>query len=266
MNRLQALQVAEELKPAATSNVPVLNVLVVDDHPANRLLMCQQLGYLGHQYTAAQNGASGFQAWRQERFDLVIADCNMPIMNGYELSRSIREYEEREQLTPCVVLGFTANAQPEEKQRCAQAGMDDCLFKPINLTALERQLAKISPQPSGMTLDIGNFEALTGGDPHMSRLLLEELLSSSRQDRQELVALIAAQALAEEIIEQAHKIKGAARIVQASALASQCEALEQACARGDDRPLIEAGVKSLEKLMLELERILQARLDELDGQ
>jgi two-component system sensor histidine kinase EvgS len=265
MNRLQALQVAEELKPAATSNVPVLNVLVVDDHPANRLLMCQQLGYLGHQYTAAQNGASGFQAWRQERFDLVIADCNMPIMNGYELSRSIREYEEREQLTPCVVLGFTANAQPEEKQRCAQAGMDDCLFKPINLTALERQLAKISPQPSGMTLDIGNFEALTGGDPHMSRLLLEELLSSSRQDRQELVALIAAQALPEEIIEQAHKIKGAARIVQASALASQCEAVEQACARGDDRPLIEAGVKSLEKLMLELERMLQVRLDELDG-
>ncbi|MFV9652037.1 transporter substrate-binding domain-containing protein [Pseudomonas citrulli] len=265
MNRLQALQVAEELKPAETSNVPVLNVLVVDDHPANRLLMCQQLGYLGHQYTAAQNGASGFQAWRQEHFDLVIADCNMPIMNGYELSRSIREYEEREQLTPCVVLGFTANAQPEEKQRCAQAGMNDCLFKPINLTALELQLAKISPQPSGMTLDIGNFEALTGGDPHMSRLLLEELLSSSRQDRQELVALIAAQALPEEIIEQAHKIKGAARIVQASALASQCEAVEQACARGDDRPLIEAGVKSLEKLMLELERMLQVRLDELDG-
>ncbi|NJJ58860.1 MULTISPECIES: transporter substrate-binding domain-containing protein [unclassified Pseudomonas] len=266
MNRLQAAQVVDELKPAATTDVPVLNVLVVDDHPANRLLMCQQLGYLGHQFTAAQNGAAGFQAWRQEHFDLVIADCNMPIMNGYELSRSIREYEQREQLTPCVVLGFTANAQPEEKQRCAQAGMDDCLFKPINLTALERQLAKISPQPTGLILDIGNFEALTGGDPHMCRLLLKELLSSSRQDRQELVALMAAQTGVEDIIEQAHKIKGAARIVQASALASQCEALEQACARGDDRPLIEASVKSLEKLMLELERMLQVRLDELDGQ
>jgi two-component system sensor histidine kinase EvgS len=266
MNRLPALQMVDELKPAATTNVPVLNVLVVDDHPANRLLMCQQLGYLGHQYTAAQNGAAGFQAWRQEHFDLVIADCNMPIMNGYELSRSIREYEQREQLTPCVVLGFTANAQPEEKQRCAQAGMNDCLFKPINLTALERQLAKISPQPTGLILDIGNFDALTGGDPRMSRLLLEELLNSSRQDRQELVALMAAQACAEGIIEQAHKIKGAARIVQACALASQCEALEQACARGDERPLIEAGIKSLEKLMLELERMLQVRLNELDSQ
>ena len=266
MTRLQQVLAVDELKPEAPVTAPVLNVLVVDDHPANRLLMCQQLGYLGHQFTAAHNGSTGFQAWRQEHFDLVIADCNMPIMNGYELSRSIREYEQREQLTPCVVLGFTANAQPEEKLRCAQAGMNDCLFKPISLTALERQLARISPRPASLILDLGNFEALTGGDPQMSRRLLEELLSSSRRDRQELLALMDVQASRQDVIEQAHKIKGAARIVQACALASQCEALEQACARGDDRPQIEAGVKALEKLMLELERMLQVQLHRLDGQ
>ena len=266
MTRLQQVLAVDELKPEAPVTAPVLNVLVVDDHPANRLLMCQQLGYLGHQFTAAHNGSTGFQAWRQEHFDLVIADCNMPIMNGYELSRSIREYEQREQLTPCVVLGFTANAQPEEKLRCAQAGMNDCLFKPISLTALERQLARISPRPASLILDLGNFEALTGGDPQMSRRLLEELLSSSRRDRQELLALMDVQASRQDVIEQAHKIKGAARIVQACALASQCEALEQACARGDDRPQIDAGVKALEKLMLELERMLQVQLHRLDGQ
>ncbi|AUG06692.1 transporter substrate-binding domain-containing protein [Pseudomonas sp. S09G 359] len=266
MARLQSVLPVDELKPEVPATAPVLNVLVVDDHPANRLLMCQQLGYLGHQFTAAQNGSAGFQAWRQAHFDLVIADCNMPIMNGYELSRSIREYEQREQLPPCVVLGFTANAQPEEKQRCAEAGMNDCLFKPISLTALERQLARISPQASNPILDLGNFEALTGGDLHMSRRLLEELLSSSRRDRQELLTLLAAQASLQDIIEQAHKIKGAARIVQAGALASQCEALEQACARGDAAALIEDGVKTLEKLMLELERMLQAQLQALDSQ
>lgn len=266
MTRLQSVLAVDELKPEAPATAPVLNVLVVDDHPANRLLMCQQLGYLGHQFTAAQNGSAGFQAWRQEHFDLVIADCNMPIMNGYELSRSIREYEQREQLTPCVVLGFTANAQPEEKLRCAEAGMNDCLFKPISLTALERQLAGVTPKPPGLILDLGNFEALTGADPHMSRRLLEELLSSSRRDREEMLALIAAQASPQDITEQAHKIKGAARIVQASALASQCEAIEQACARGDARPVIEATVKTLEKLMLELERMLQVQLHEPDSQ
>jgi two-component system sensor histidine kinase EvgS len=265
MARLQPLQTTHEPKPEAPATARVLNVLVVDDHPANRLLMCQQLGYLGHQFTAAQNGAAGFQAWRQERFDLVIADCNMPIMNGYELSRSIREYEQREQRVPCVVLGFTANAQPEEKQRCAEAGMNDCLFKPISLTALERQLAQIAPQPAALHLDLGNFEALTGGDPQLSWRLLEELLSSSRHDRQELTALIGAHAPLQDIIEQAHKIKGAARIVQATPLAGQCETLEQACVRGDDWALIETGAKALESLMLELERLLQGQLHGLDG-
>ncbi|MGY2195018.1 transporter substrate-binding domain-containing protein [Pseudomonas pergaminensis] len=265
MTRLQPEQATDELKPEAPTTAPVLNVLVVDDHPANRLLMCQQLGYLGHQFTAAQNGATGFQAWRQERFDLVIADCNMPIMNGYELSRSIREYEQREQLVPCVVLGFTANAQPEEKQRCAQAGMNDCLFKPISLTALERQLAQIAPPPPHLHLDLGNFEALTGGDPKLSWRLLEELLSSSRHDRQELKALAAAHAPLQDIIEQAHKIKGAARIVQATSLAAHCETLEQACARGAEWAQIETDVKALEKLMLELERLLKVQLHSLDS-
>ncbi|TFY92081.1 response regulator [Pseudomonas kairouanensis] len=264
MTRLQPLLTVEEAKPEAPVTAQVLNVLVVDDHPANRLLMCQQLGYLGHQFTAAQHGAAGFQAWRQERFDLVIADCNMPIMNGYELSRSIREYEQREQLAPCVVLGFTANAQPEEKLRCAQAGMNDCLFKPISLTALERQLALIAPQLPRPSLDLSNFEALTGGDPHMSQRLLEELLNSSRHDRQELLALVSQQGAPQEIMEQAHKIKGAARIVQATSLARQCETLEQACAHSDDRAVIEAEVKSLEKLMLELEKLLHTQLQGLD--
>jgi two-component system sensor histidine kinase EvgS len=265
MNRLLPVEAADESKPIAAAPAPVLNVLVVDDHPANRLLMCQQLGYLGHQFTAAPQGAAGFQAWRQEHFDLVIADCNMPIMNGYELCRSIREYEQREQLPACVVLGFTANAQPEEKLRFAEAGMNDCLFKPISLTALERQLAQIEPQRPAMQLDLTSLDALTGGDPQLSRRLLEELLSSSVHDRQELVAMLVRQASPQDIIEQAHKIKGAARIVQAVGLAGQCEALEQACARGDDHRVIETGIKALEKCMLEMERMLHMQLNSLNS-
>ncbi|PKH19468.1 transporter substrate-binding domain-containing protein [Pseudomonas fluorescens] len=266
MPRLHPVTTVDKHAPARPASTPVLNVLVVDDHPANRLLMCQQLGYLGHQFTAAEHGAAGFQAWRQEQFDLVIADCNMPIMNGYELSRSIREYEQREQLAPCVVLGFTANAQPEERQRCVEAGMDDCLFKPISLTILERQLAQITPQPTSQRLDLECLDALTGGDPQLSRRLLEELLTSSVHDRQALIALLDRKASSMDIIEQAQKIKGAARIVQANALAGQCEALEQACSRDDDRRVVEAGIKSLEKLMLELERALHVQLHELDSQ
>jgi len=265
MTSLLPVKAVDKLEPAAPTPAPVLNVLVVDDHPANRLLMCQQLGFLGHQFTAAQHGAAGFQAWRQEHFDLVIADCNMPIMNGYELTRSIREYEQREQKTPCMVLGFTANAQPEEKQRCLDVGMNDCLFKPISLTALEQRLAQIGPPSTTEVFTLSSLDAMTGGDPQLSRRLLEELLSSSRHDRLELMALLARPASPQELIEQAHKIKGAARIVQANTLAGQCEILEQACTDGNNRQVIEAGVKSMEKSMLELERTLQMQLLALNG-
>ncbi|WP_226477235.1 transporter substrate-binding domain-containing protein [Pseudomonas sp. MWU16-30323] len=263
MTSLQPVKAVDKLEPAATTPAPVLNVLVVDDHPANRLLMCQQLGFLGHQFTAAHHGAAGFQAWREEHFDLVIADCNMPIMNGYELSHSIREYEQREQKTPCVILGFTANAQPEEKQRCFNAGMNDCLFKPISLTALEQQLAQVCPLPMRSVFTLQSLDAMTGGDPQLSQRLLEELLSSSRHDRAELMALLAQQAAPQDLIEQAHKIKGAARIIQADILAGQCEALEQACGQGENRHVIEVGIKAMEKSMLELERMLQMQLDVL---
>ncbi|SDU98878.1 transporter substrate-binding domain-containing protein [Pseudomonas mucidolens] len=248
-----------ELKPAAPNAAAVLSVLVVDDHPANRLLMCQQLGFLGHQFTAVQHGAAGFQAWRQAHFDLIIADCNMPIMNGYELARSIREHEQRENLAPCIILGFTANAQPEERQRCKEAGMNDCLFKPISLTMLERHLAEITPKPPGELFELGNLNALTGGDPILSQRLLGELLRSSRHDREELMTLLA-QGTRQDLINQAHKIKGAARIVQARTLAEQCEALEQA-GEGVDQPHIDTWVKAIERTMLELERLLKMQLD-----
>lgn len=84
-----------------------------------------------------------------------------------------------------------------------------------------------SPQPTDLNLDLGNFEALTGGDPQLSRRLLEELLSSSQHDRQELTALIEAHAPLQEIVEQAHKIKGAARIVQAAPLAGSVKRLNR---------------------------------------
>ncbi|MDD0985910.1 transporter substrate-binding domain-containing protein [Pseudomonas shahriarae] len=250
-----------ELKPATQDAAAVLNVLVVDDHPANRLLMCQQLGFLGHRFTAVQHGAAGFQAWRQEHFDLIIADCNMPIMNGYELARSIREHEQREEITPCIILGFTANAQPEEKQRCRDAGMNDCLFKPISLTTLERHLAEITPLSPGRIFDLDSLNTLTGGDPLLSQRLLEELLSSSRRDREELMAMLG-QGTLQDLVDQAHKIKGAARIVQARTLAKQCEVLEQA-GEAADPVQVEIWIKAIEQAMLDLEHVLQEQLENM---
>lgn len=221
-----AKAVAQE--PAIAPAVRQLNVLVVDDHPANRLLMCQQLNYLGHQFTTAHNGAAGLELWTGGAFDLVIADCNMPVMNGYDLTRAIRRHEHAAQHVPCTILGFTANAQPEERLRCLEAGMNDCLFKPISLTLLSQRLTALEPLTCATDVfNIDNLYALSGQDDKRIKLLLEELLRTNQQDLSTLSKLTVEDGL-EPFAAIAHRIKGAARIVGAVQLINQCERLEHA--------------------------------------
>jgi len=228
------------------------------------LLLSQQLGYLGHRVREAQNGVDGLQAWRSEHFDVVITDCNMPLMSGYELARTIRAEERDRNLSPVVILGFTANAQPEEKQRCAEAGMDDCLFKPIGLKALNACLASVMPDArapqSGDGLDLTGLEQLTGGDRSAIRALLEELVSSNAADQARLLDLSTRLDLP-GLADLAHRIKGGARIIQAQRLIAACEALESAC-RGNDTVLLAEAVEDLRQAIEHLAERLKTHLKE----
>ncbi|WP_213026196.1 transporter substrate-binding domain-containing protein [Pseudomonas sp. Seg1] len=245
-----------------TSQTP-LRVLVVDDHPANRLLMCQQLEFLGHHFSIAENGRSGLKLWQEGGFDLVIVDCNMPLMNGYELTRAIRQQELQNRCPPCIVLGFTANAQPEEIQRCKQAGMNDCLFKPLSLSLLSQWVDGITPASRPPVFNLQSLNMLTGGSPAQAKRLLVELLKSSRLDRQELLGLSPQQDRGALAV-VAHKIKGAARIAQAVRVIECCEALEQACAQAMDTDEINRRCEASNRAMVELEQALQQQLASSD--
>ncbi|MCF4994911.1 transporter substrate-binding domain-containing protein [Pseudomonas syringae] len=236
-----------------------LSVLVVDDHPANRLLMCQQLEFLGHRSSVAEDGQSGLENWMNGQFDLVIVDCNMPVMNGYDLTRAIRQHERQTGRQPCTVLGFTANAQPEEIQRCKRAGMNDCLFKPLSLNVLNEWISTLQPAFASPPFNLQGLNQLTGGQPAQTRRLLLELLNSSRLDRQELLAL-APEYDREALAQVAHKIKGAARIAQASQVIECCEALEQACVQSSSVQEIASCREACSRAMLDLERALQQQL------
>ena len=248
--------------PIHTSTAP-LNVLVIDDHPANRLLMCQQLEFLGHRFSVAEDGEAGFEAWKSGLFDLVIVDCNMPVMNGYELTHAIRDHEQQSDRSPCTVLGFTANAQPEERQRCKQAGMDDCLFKPLTLSALSQWIAEIEPTNRSPAFSLKGLHLLTGGNPAMDLRLLTELLSSNRLDRQALQALSRSND-PQSFLDIAHKIKGAARIVQATRLIDRCEALERVCHEVFHHDNVAECRKAVEGAMLELEQALLQQIGQND--
>ncbi|MGE8175776.1 transporter substrate-binding domain-containing protein [Pseudomonas fluorescens] len=243
-----------------------LNILVIDDYPANRLLLSQQLSYLGHKVKDAEDGAHGLRAWRSQRFDVVITDCNMPIMNGYELTRAIRDEERTRGLVPSLILGFTANAQPEEKIHCLEAGMDDCLFKPISLKDLGARLSSVTPDTVSIPaqedrmesddgFDLSSLEQLTRGDRASINSLLGDLASSNEEDMARLMQLFTQHDM-QGLSDLAHRVKGGARIIKAHSLIQCCEVLEEACNGLDSAVLTEAVDvlhQTMEKLALRLE-------------
>ena len=129
---------AAELQSAheapADSNDDMM-ILVVDDHPINRRLLADQLGSLGYQCKTANDGVDALNVLSKNHIDIVLSDVNMPNMDGYRLTQRIRQLG----LT-LPVVGVTANALAEEKQRCLESGMDSCLSKPVTLDVLKQTL------------------------------------------------------------------------------------------------------------------------------
>ena len=219
------------LPPART-----LNILVVDDYPANRLLLARQLNFLGHHIVTAEDGVQGLALWQAGHFEGVITDCNMPLKDGYALARDIRAQERLRGLQPCLLLGFTANAQPEEAERCRQAGMDGCLFKPTGLEDLRMALAlrtgAVASDEAEPLFDLSSLIALTGNDHAALNELLVPLLDSLKEDHALLPALLGQKDFA-KLHDLGHRAKGGARMVKAMALIVCCEALESVCERRD---------------------------------
>ncbi len=254
LEALSGQPVAEQ--PAAVAH-QTLRILIVDDHPANRLLLCQQLGYLGHHCEMAENGARGLERWKADHFDLVVADCNMPIMNGYDMTAAIRRQERASERQRCPVWGFTANAQSDEIERCRTAGMDDCLFKPIGLSMLSERLAAIAPLVHTRTLpfSLDSVSNLTGERPEMVERLLTQLLHSNHEDRLAL-ARLTPEKDRRKTRDLAHRIKGAARIITASRVVDACDALELACDPDTPDEQFRTCRQAVELAMIELEDAL----------
>lgn len=138
----EALQPVPVTREIVSEQVQKLNILVVDDNAANRMLLAKQLAWLGHHAYIAEDGNTAINLWRQQKFDVIVTDCNMPRMNGYEFTRYIREQEKETGEQTVWIIGFTANAMPEIVERCLTAGMDGCLFKPCTINSLSEAINK----------------------------------------------------------------------------------------------------------------------------
>ncbi|WP_339511136.1 transporter substrate-binding domain-containing protein [Pseudomonas sp. RL_15y_Pfl2_60] len=256
---LEPVQSSVTLSPpehAPRQALPKLKILVVDDHPANRMLLAQQMEFLGQQVECAVDGENAFALWQSQHFDLVITDCNMPVMNGYTLSRTIRSKEQMQGATPCTILGFTANAQPEMLQRCIDAGMNGCLFKPVELDDLVNALTEVTPtEPVAreVPFDQEALERISGGNKAVNIRLLEQIKITAAEDLSNIDKLLESTDLA-ALSELAHRIRGAAAIIRATELISCCVAVEQACEDGDTPQATEQA----QRMASALRRLIQA--------
>ncbi|HYC36509.1 MAG TPA: ATP-binding protein [Usitatibacter sp.] len=221
-------------------------VLVVDDHPVNRLVLMRQVNALGYATETAKEGREALRLWRSGRFGLVLTDCNMPEMDGYELARAIRDAEARRGLPRTPIIACTANALRGEAQNCIAAGMDDYVSKPAELATLLAKLDRWLPLPAHgepplempdihadeAVLDSSAMLATTGGDVTIEREILEEYLVANASDLASFEAALRDGDI-DSFTQIAHRMKGAARTIGANAFARACARAEDAGKAGD---------------------------------
>ena len=122
-------------------------MLLVEDNPVNQLVAKGMLGKLGYQVLLATQGEEALACLAREAVDVVLMDCNMPVMDGYEATRRIRQNPAWHDLP---IIALTANAMADERERCRAAGMDDYLAKPFRmeqLAALLKQWLSLKAAP-----------------------------------------------------------------------------------------------------------------------
>ncbi|MBF0324446.1 MAG: response regulator [Alphaproteobacteria bacterium] len=132
-------------EPAAFAPPPDtgLSILVAEDHPVNQQVILRQLRILGHHPEMVADGAAALEMWRSRKFDLIITDCHMPVMDGLQLTAEIRA-EELKHGGRIPILALTANALGGEAERCIASGMDGFLTKPVDMAQLRQALALLS--------------------------------------------------------------------------------------------------------------------------
>jgi len=117
-----------------------LKILIVEDYADNRFVLSCALRSFGYSFDEAVNGREAIERFSNQDYDIVLMDCQMPIMDGYEATRILRETEAEEQHT--IIIGLTGNAMRGDREKCLNAGMDDYLSKPIAIEDLENTIAK----------------------------------------------------------------------------------------------------------------------------
>ena len=223
--------------PPAAPGVATATVLLAEDNEINREVATEMLAALGYSSRWVRNGREAVETWLRGTGDLILMDCQMPEMDGYEATRAIRIEEgchtDRRRI-PIVAL--TAHATQGDRDRCLAAGMDDYLAKPLDPQALAAALARWLPAKAGVAkthaeetpaeaIDYASLLRRCLNRPELAARLAGKLVEQAQQDVEAITAALR-QNDAAALAASAHRLKGAAANVSAEGLRSVAGELE----------------------------------------
>jgi len=214
------------------------HILLADDNPVNRKVLQHMLGRLGHTVEPVTTGKEAFEKASSSSYDLIFMDMMMPVMDGLEATRLIRQYEEGRRRTPIVAV--TANAERRDEQACADAGMDVFLTKPFTFEQVKQCLERFDsarfevPGSEGLAPSILKtfVETMGADDTDFVLEVLRDLMEEANRVRASIHdALDEHRAI--DVARYAHSLKSAAAVVGAQELAGICGTMEAAAKKNN---------------------------------
>jgi two-component system, sensor histidine kinase and response regulator len=225
-----------------------LQILLVEDNPVNQMVAMRLLERAGYLVSLAQNGAEAVDAVRNKAYDIVLMDCQMPVMDGFSASEAIRRLPQPNAGVP--IIAMTANVMQGDRETCMAAGMDDYVSKPIQpeelFAAISRHASSAKPTqvsitaqpaepqpPSGMLeppIDIASSIA-RAGDREFWEQLITIFIEESTDSMHKLADAIGSEDLA-QIQRLAHRLKGSAAEMLAEPVRAAAYNIEHAARLG----------------------------------
>jgi CheY-like chemotaxis protein len=211
----------EEAAPAANK---YFRVLVAEDNAVNQKVALRQLERLGYAADVAANGLEAVAAVKRQHYDLILMDCQMPEMDGFQATAEIRRLQAEGRRTPIVAM--TANALQGDREKCLEAGMDAYIPKPVRLEVMAETLKRWDSRLDAFV--IAELKDLAGPD---DKAFMAELAGTYLKDLPNRLAAIRAAVEArdaEALRQAAHALKGSSGNIGAQRLQKVCLRLEDA--------------------------------------
>lgn len=224
--------------PAKTDNQSkryIGKILLVEDNLVNQEVAIAMLRQMGISPRLAMHGEEAAALFKQEKFDLILMDCQMPVMDGFEVTRLIRIYEQDRGLTPTPIVALTANAIVGDREHCLACGMNDYLSKPFDMMQLSIVLARWLPEYQGEvasgstrplpTLDIAVLSTIRSIEPKLlSKIVL--LFESTAPETINIIEHACKEGISGDVFKNAHSLKNSAANLGFKDLAEICRSIE----------------------------------------